>query len=571
MFSNSLARILSLSIVFVASFFSQVAAQQKVNTSEYHQKLVNFQQLLQSGQLDQGIELLDDLIQHYPDSSEAYYAKSLVYGQMGDLASSLALAKDAIRLKPKDLTYNNHLLGLYKSTGDGDSIVKTLNNLLEYYPNNSMILREKILMLNASEKPEEALQVYDDAIKAIGESDTLDMVKAEVLVDMGRFKDAKVLLEKWYNRQSQIREVYGTLAFVHNKLGQKKEAVRVVENGLTVTKNDLLYLDLADVYITQKNSRLAFEALKSAFNSESIPYPEKHRVMMQISASPAMLTLPQKQDLANALVLKYPRIAENYNFKADILWQQVQLAEAKSLYLTSLGINPSQADTWRKLLNVELAANQLKEAIMHGQEALIHFPDNAILFYFTGVAYYMDHNTAEARKYLEAALNYSEQETDFVKSMIYGSLGDLYHELDMIKVSDAAYQEAIALDSTNATALNNVAYYWSLRKKNLDQAAEYAKQATTIDPESKTFMDTYAWVLFQQGKYAEAQIWLEKALKGVQPTAVVLEHYGDILSKQGKTKLAVAQWEKALNLAAGDKSVDIDKLKQKIREKKYVE
>ena len=560
-----------LSCLLVFSFYIRVMAQEVTPDKAYQQKLIEFQQLLQSGQVNEGTELLDNLIKEYPDYPEAYFTKSLLYAQMEDLETSLPLAKEAIRLKPKHLTYNNHLLGLYKSMRDGESIVRTLNQLLLYYPNNPVILREKILMLHASKQSEQALAVYDEATKAIGDSDTLDVVKAEVLIDMGKLKEARTLLEKWYQQRSPIREVYGTLAFVQNNLGQGKQAIQVIQDGLASTKNDFLYFDLADVYNNQSKPQRACTALQEAFRSDNIPYPEKHRVMAQIAASPDMLTLPQKQDLANMLVLKYPRIAENYNFKADILWQGQNLAEAKSLYLTSLGLNPRQADTWRKLINVELAANQLSEGIMHGQEALIHFPDNAILYYFTGVAYFLNRDTTEAREFLESALDNSENESDYVKSMIYGSLGDLYHALNMVKVSDAAYQEAISLDSTNATALNNLAYYWSVRKENLDKAAEYARQATVLDPASNTFMDTYAWVLFQQGEYKQAQTWIEKAMQREKPSAVLLEHYGDILSKQGKTKNAVAQWQKALNLVNGDKSVDVDKLKEKIREKKFIE
>jgi len=50
----------------------------------------------------------------------------------------------------------------------------------------------------------------------------------------------------------------------------------------------------------------------------------------------------------------------------------------------------------------------------------------------------------------------------------------------------------------------------------------------------------------------------------------LFEHYGDILSKVGKNKEAVKQWEKALTLADGS-SIDKEKLKKKISEKKYIE
>jgi len=172
---------------------------------------------------------------------------------------------------------------------------------------------------------------------------------------------------------------------------------------------------------------------------------------------------------------------------------------------------------------------------------------------------------------MEAALNNAQEESPFLQANIYGGLGDIYNSLKMYKASDAAYMEAIRLDSTNVTAMNNLAYYLSLRKERLDEATKYAAKATDLQPNNGTFEDTYAWVLFADGKYDEALVWIQKALKNTNPqTSVLLEHYGDILFKLGKTNDAVKQWTLAL-----EKGVDSDdnklKLKKKIDTKSYVE
>jgi len=233
-------------------------------------------------------------------------------------------------------------------------------------------------------------------------------------------------------------------------------------------------------------------------------------------------------------------------------------------------MNPQHVEAWRKLINVELAANQLDEAIVDGNEALRNNPNNVIITYFVGVAYMMKKDTENARLYLERALDQSANENDFVKSMVYGGLGDLYHEIKMESASEVAYDEAIKLDSNNVTVLNNAAYYLALQKKNLEKAAEYSRRSNELEPSSGTFQDTYAWVLFQQGKYQEALPWIEKAIKNSEPSGVLFEHYGDILFKVGKNKEAVKQWEKALTMADGS-SIDKEKLKKKISEKKYIE
>jgi Tfp pilus assembly protein PilF len=139
----------------------------------------------------------------------------------------------------------------------------------------------------------------------------------------------------------------------------------------------------------------------------------------------------------------------------------------------------------------------------------------------------------------------------------------------MDAASDVAYDEALLLDSTNVSVLNNYAYYLAVRRKDLDKAEKYSRLSNELDPNSATLQDTYAWVLFQQGRYREALSWIEKALKG-DVSAVLLEHYGDILSMVGREKEALKQWERALAIHKGTKE-EAAKIEMKIKQRKYVE
>ena len=69
------------------------------------------------------------------------------------------------------------------------------------------------------------------------------------------------------------------------------------------------------------------------------------------------------------------------------------------------------------------------------------------------------------------------------------------------------------------------------------------------------------------GNYVEAKIWMQKSLtNGGDESAVVVEHYGDILYKLGKEKLAIEQWQRAKELGGGSKV-----LSKKIIERKLYE
>lgn len=545
-------------------------AQELKDDKGYKEQLASIESKLKSGDLANALQSIEETLEKYPNGAEVYYAKSLLYAQARNFDVALPAAEEAVKISPENILYNNHLLELYKSKGDFASAVELLDEFIKKQPNNPQVYREKIMMQHAGKKSEDALKTYEETKAKFGETDTLDVLKAEILMDMDRPREANEVLQQWRKKKSPIRQVYSSLSYILMDEKKPKDALNVLEEGLSTTKDDLLYLDMADANMAMKKGSQAFENIKKAFQSDAVTFIDKHRVMMNLVNNNKDFTKDQLQDLANTLVLKHPRVPDSHMFKGDILWMRGDLDQAKSLYLTTVSMNPQHVDAWRKLINVELAQNKLDEAIVDGKEALSHNPGNVIITYFVGVAYMMKKDTNNARLFLERALDQSGNENDFVKSMIYGGLGDLYHEIKMESASEVAYDEAIKLDSNNVTVMNNAAYYLSLQKKDLEKAAEYAKKANEMEPNSGTFQDTYAWVLFQQGKYQEALVWIEKAIKNSEPSGVLFDHYGDILIKLGKTKEALKQWEKAMTFSEGS-ALDKEKLKQKISEKKYIE
>lgn len=545
-------------------------AQELKDDKGYKEQLASIESKLKSGDLANALQSIEETLEKYPNGAEVYYAKSLLYAQARNFDVALPAAEEAVKISPENILYNNHLLELYKSKGDFASAVELLDEFIKKQPNNPQVYREKIMMQHAGKKSEDALRTYEETKAKFGETDTLDVLKAEILMDMDRPREANEVLQQWRKKKSPIRQVYSSLSYILMDEKKPKDALNVLEEGLSTTKDDLLYLDMADANMAMKKGSQAFENIKKAFQSDAVTFIDKHRVMMNLVNNNKDFTKDQLQDLANTLVLKHPRMPDSHMFKGDVLWMRGDLDQAKSLYLTTVSMNPQHVDAWRKLINVELAQNKLDEAIVDGKEALSHNPGNVIITYFVGVAYMMKKDTNNARLFLERALDQSGNENDFVKSMIYGGLGDLYHEIKMESASEVAYDEAIKLDSNNVTVMNNAAYYLSLQKKDLEKAAEYAKKANEMEPNSGTFQDTYAWVLFQQGKYQEALVWIEKAIKNSEPSGVLFDHYGDILIKLGKTKEALKQWEKAMTFSEGS-ALDKEKLKQKISEKKYIE
>jgi Tfp pilus assembly protein PilF len=146
-------------------------------------------------------------------------------------------------------------------------------------------------------------------------------------------------------------------------------------------------------------------------------------------------------------------------------------------------------------------------------------------------------------------------------------MGDAYNQLGNDAKSDEAYENVLKIDPDNDYVLNNYAYYLSLRKENLDKAAEMAKRATELRPNSPANQDTYGWVLYQLGNYEEAEVWIGKAIANEEEASgVILEHYGDVLWQLGNREDALEYWLKAREKGEGSEF-----LEQKIEEQKLIE
>jgi tetratricopeptide (TPR) repeat protein len=392
-----------------------------------------------------------------------------------------------------------------------------------------------------------------------------------LLNDAGNYKAVIDLLKPWADKGTSLAQVYGQLAQAYNLSKNSKLALDYINKGIQTTKEDFLYFDLADLYRFDKKMKLSFDALKQGFQSKKVDFADKNRIIMTLLNPKGPYSKDQLLELVNILVEVHPRIAESHMAKGQVLWLRDDKSAAQSSLAVAVSMNPYQIDAWRMLMSLDMDKGEFDQAIAHGGEALHYVANNATILYFTSMAYLMKKDMENSRKFMEAALNNAQDESPFLQANIYGGLGDIYNSLKMYKASDAAYIEAIRLDSTNVTAMNNLAYYLSLRKERLDDATKYAAMATKLQPNNGTFEDTYAWVLFANGKYDDALVWIQKALKNTNPqTSVLLEHYGDILSKLGKTTDAVKQWNLALEKGADTEESKL-KLKKKIETKSYVE
>ena len=142
----------------------------------------------------------------------------------------------------------------------------------------------------------------------------------------------------------------------------------------------------------------------------------------------------------------------------------------------------------------------------------------------------------------------NESTTNEVFAKMYGDFADLlisvvgYPEKDICYI---AYEKALEHDPNNALYLNNYAYELSKHNSNLDKALEMSAKAISIESNNYHYLDTYAWLLYQTGKYDEAKKYMDKCLilLGEKQHYDIYYHAGDIYFRCGEKEKAIHFWE----------------------------
>lgn len=223
--------------------------------------------------------------------------------------------------------------------------------------------------------------------------------------------------------------------------------------------------------------------------------------------------------------------------------------QAQQAYEKAVAMGEVNFEVWQNLLYLESQQEQFDNVILHAEQALEYFPNQAMVHYFLGYGKFRKYQYEEAVVSLEESKKLSSSNPAFVNDL-NGMLGDAYNSLKQYGKSDAAYEEALAYNPKNEFILNNYSYYLSMRKANLEKAEKMAELLIKDHPENATYLDTYAWVLFVREKHKEAKKIIERAIDSGEANATHFEHYGDILYKLGEVDNAVVQWQKARGLNA---------------------
>jgi len=147
----------------------------------------------------------------------------------------------------------------------------------------------------------------------------------------------------------------------------------------------------------------------------------------------------------------------------------------------------------------------------------------------------------------ERWLNCSLQKTDTL-IMAFFKTSDKNYLNEALDI----YESVLAKVPNNSYILNNVAYILAENDKDLDKAIGYAKRACEIKPDDPGYLDTYALVLYKNGKYPDGIQVARSAIQQYEaqrlPTpAEAYVHLAQCQEQIGELQQAREAYEQALD------------------------
>lgn len=536
----------------------------------------------ENGQYDAAYELYKHCLDINPASGAALYEISQFYMYLGQEAKGEEALKQAIRSDKSNFWYKQTLASYYEQKRNMPKAISVYENMAEQFPSRLEPLMSLVDLYNRTKSYQNVITVLNRLEELDGKSEQISMEKFRMYLLMGKQDSAFIEIENLSKEYPYDLRYQNILGDVYLNNGKYPEALATYQH---ILKEEPHYapavLSMASYYQKTGQDSLYQLQLDTILMNDNVLSDTKMELMRQ-----NILQSEQTTKDSTQIVALFKRILARPQQNADLAMLCAQYMITKNMKEESvpvleqvLSLDPENKPAYLQLLSYAIQDNDLDKVIQIATSALEYHPDALEFYYYCGIAHYQKEETDKALEVFTRGVRQINEKSDKqIASDFYAILGDIYHQKGRAEESYAAYDSSLVYNPDNIGTLNNYAYFLSIDKKQLDKAEEMSYRTVKVEPENKTYLDTYAWILFEKGRYTEARIYIEQALRnGGDKSRVIVEHCGDIYYMLGEKDKALEYWEKADAMEETEEGEtppteeEIKRLKQKIKLKKYIE
>lgn len=515
------------------------------------------------------------LLQHCLDinltASSALYEISQYYMFLRQVPQGQVALEQAVAFAPDNYWYSQGLVSLYQQQNELDKAAALLEKMVTRFPSKQDPLFSLLDIYSRQEKYNDVISTLNRLEKRLGKNEQLSMEKFRIYLQMKDDKKAFQEIESLVQEYPMDMRYQVILGDVYLQNGKKQEAYDAYQKVLAVEPdNPMALFSMASYYEQTGQKELYQQQLDTLLLNKKVTSDTKISVMRQVIAENeqssakdstqviALFDRMMKQDMDDPQI---PMLYSQYLLSKNMEQEAVPVLEQV------VDLDPTNKAARLMLVSAAVKKEDYKQIIKVCEPGIEATPDALELYYYLAIAYHQAEQGDSVLSVCNRALEHITPDTrKEVVSDFYSIMGDIYHTKKQMTEAYAAYDSALVYNPSNIGALNNYAYYLSVERRDLDKAEEMSYKTVKAEPNNSTYLDTYAWILFEKGNYAEARIYIDNAMKNDgEKSDVIVEHCGDIYFMTGDVEGALKYWKKALEMGSESKM-----LKQKIEKKKYI-
>ena len=351
-------------------------------------------------------------------------------------------------------------------------ILQRLEHLNTQPHSNESLVFTYTLLLQASERNEEALAQVSRLRDMIDNSLKLAQLEATLLSQLDRDSDAAKVLEKELSNNPNNRRLHLQYARSLAKFDMpaaEKEFSRLLES----TPHDVKLL-MAHALAAIENKH--FDAARTSLNQ--------------------LLAMHRSYDFANYHLGEIASV-EADDEKAIAQYQKVQLGD----YFGA---------ATEAILEIHQKNGQDAQAIAYLELLREQFPQHAArLWSFQSIYYRKSDNLNAAYDALSAGIEEIPDSSELRIERSY--ISDMLDNLDLAE-NDLRW--VIAQEPNNASALNALGYMLTIKTDRYTEALDLIEKAIILQPDDPAIRDSLGWVYYKLGRHDEAETELVRAFQG---------------------------------------------------------
>lgn len=533
------------------------------------------------GNTDRAFDLYESAVKLNSESAPAWFEMARIALKQNKKEYSFLLAEEALKRDSTNVDILRFILDISISLNQSSRAIELLNKLLaiddKMFDSNAILLTR---IYTAVGDFDNAMLTIDKLLAKNNEVEHyMNIERCNVYLRCKGPKETEKFIKKLIKSNPDKCIFVQKLGQLYIQQGDTAKAIEQIKRAAFMPDGNDYKLDYYDV-VKNSISRSDFEnGVIEAFEDDKVDIKIKYNYLLTYS-HPSLINQDDNNKLIHKLldicIRKYPSQEWFYNFASDIyLVFDNDTVKSKEMMYKYFDITAGTSNDWVKLLDLTTFISEEFYRVV--DRAFYFFPEDPhiAINYIWGLLRKKEYDKAEKPAlYLVEVLKDRKDVNQKYLSIAYECLATIYNNQNRTEDMFRCYEEVIRLDEYNALALNNYAYFLSEENRELDKAENMSRQATTLEPNNPIYLDTYAWVLFKKGLFAESKFVMSLCIQKIATTehseldekSLYYHHYGDILFKSGFTDDALEAWQHAYELEP-----DNELIKRKIETRSYVE